>query len=76
MKSCVDKKKKSLLESGHFSLTLVLNIKNKSKEIFIHLWDESAWIFQMVIGGLVREEVAVRLSGAREDIFVSRDGNP
>lgn len=57
-------------------MTLVLNIKNKSKEIFIHLWDESAWIFQMVIGGLVREEVAVSLSGAREDIFVSRAGNP
>lgn len=70
------KKKKSLLESGHFSITLVLNIKNKPKEIFIHLWDQSAWIFQMVIGSLVREEVAVSLSRAREDIFASRDGKP
>lgn len=64
------------MESGHFSITLVLNIRNKSKEVFILLWSESNWVFLMVTGRLVREEVATCLSGASEDIFVARDRNP
>lgn len=70
---CVDKT--SLWESDHFSITLVLNIRNKSKEIFIHRRNESTWIFQMVTGSLVRQKVAMRLGGARQDEFVARDRN-
>lgn len=51
-------KKKSLLESSHFSIILLLNIRNKSKGIFIHLRGESTWVFPSSI----REETAVWLS--------------
>lgn len=74
MKSCVDKT--ILLESGRFSITLVLNIRNKSKEIFVHLWDESTWIFQMVTRSLGGEEVALCLRGVRQDLFAARGRNP
>lgn len=42
----------------------------------MHSWAESTWIFLVVTGHLVREEVATCLSEASEDVSVARDGNP
>jgi len=42
----------------------------------MHSWAESTWIFLVVTGHLVREEVAMCLSKASEDVSVARDGNP